>query len=216
MHRAFAVFLLCLCSAPVGAATPTAAERLHAFLRDVKTLRAEFTQTVLDANLATVQESSGTLVIQRPGRFRWEYVSPFAQTIIADGERIWIYDAELAQVTVKKLDETLASTPAMLLGGASALGERFEVTDLGISGALSWVELVPRVKETDFVKVRLGFGTRELETMELTDTLGQTTRIQFRSLERNIKVDSMLFRFTPPPGADVIGDVSERDGEGGE
>jgi len=200
--------LLCAgaaCAAPATEAGDGAA-RLERMLAETRTVRARFTQVLLDADLEVVKEVEGEFALERPDRFRWDYAAPQAQTIVSDGTRLWVYDPELAQVTVKPLDGTLASSPAALLG-AGRLGDNFRVTDLGIDGALHWIELVPRVDDTEFVKVRLALGARFVEVMELRDGFGQTTRITLRDAVLNGTLDRRRFEFVPPAGADVAGEV---------
>lgn len=185
-------------------------ERMQAFLRDVQSLKADFTQVVLDSNLKQVKQSSGTLSIKRPNRFRWDYVAPNKEIIVADGKRLWLYDVDLQQVTVKILNDTLAASPAVLLAGSNDVEKGFDVQDSGEKDGVVWVSLVPKVKDTDFQSVRLGFKGKDLEVMELKDNLGNLTRITFAHLQRNSTVDDKAFHFTPPAGADVIGDAGAK------
>lgn len=183
-----------------------ALQRLESVMDGLETLRAEFTQTVLDDDLETVRESRGELLLQRPGRFRWDYRAPFRQTIVADGVNLWTHDPELEQATVKPLEETLASSPASLLTGTKPVGEEFDVSEIGMAGELFWIGLDPRVQDTDFQEVRVALHGGELDTMELVDNLGQTTRIRFIELERDIEIPAGAFDFEPPEGTDVIGE----------
>ena len=191
-----------LCAATaVHGAEPTVLDR---FLDEVTSLRADFVQTVTDAQGYELQRTDGTLAVRRPGRFRWNYDG---QTIVADGKRIWLYDEELAQVTVRPLDQTLSSTPAMLLSGGETLHEHAEVVALGVDDdGLSWFAIEPRVKDTDFESVRIAFKGSDLIAMQLVDGFGQTTRMEFKNLVRNPAIDDSVFRFDPPKGVDVIGD----------
>ncbi len=177
----------------------------EAFMREVTTLQAHFLQTVVNPDGAPGEVSEGTLYISRPDRFRWHYSSPGEQQIIADGERFWLYDVDLDQVTVKALDRTLASSPAMLLSGAGRITDGFEVRAEFTGDGIDWVELVPREQDTDFRFVRLGFAAGELRVMELSDQLDQTTRIEFTDVVRNPELEASLFTFEPPEGVDVIG-----------
>jgi outer membrane lipoprotein carrier protein len=163
-----------------------------------------------DRNGQSLEESSGTLAISRPDRFRWDYREPYQQVIVADGARIWIYDSDLEQVTVRKLDETLSATPAMLLSGRSNLADNFNVTQATREGALEWIRMEPRRDDTDFKWLRLGFEGAVLKYMQLADKLGQTTSLEFSRVERNPPLDPSRFTFTVPPGADVIGDASSQ------
>ena len=198
--------LLMLATGPWPAArADTATDRLHGFFTEVKSLRADFVQTLLDADGKSLQESTGSLMLQRPGKFRWDYHSPYEQVIVGDGRKIWTYDSELAQVTVRDQDQTLGSTPAMLLAGVRPLEDSFAVRNLGARDALTWLELKPRAKTADFTDVRLGFGPDNLQQLELVDAFGQTTRIRFSHIRRNPELAPALFTFTPPAGVDVIG-----------
>ncbi|MGH8413779.1 MAG: outer membrane lipoprotein chaperone LolA [Gammaproteobacteria bacterium] len=188
----------------------TAIRQMQSFLKNVHSLKANFTQVVLDANLQQVKKSVGTLIIKRPDRFRWNYATPNKEIIVADGKRVWIYDVELQQVTVKPLNGTLAASPAVLLSGSNDVSKSFTVKDLGKENGLDWVGLTPKVADTDFENVKLGFKGNNVSVMELNDALGNTTRITFSHLVLNPALPDSLFRFTPPPGADVIGDTGEK------
>ncbi|MDE2091499.1 MAG: outer membrane lipoprotein chaperone LolA [Gammaproteobacteria bacterium] len=190
---------------PSGNAIP----RMHAFLKDVRSLKADFTQVVLDSNMHQVRKSVGTLEIKRPDRFRWDYATPNKELIVADGKRVWIYDVELQQVTVKSLNGTLAASPAVLLSGSNDVEKNFVVKDLGEAGGLLWVGLTPKIQDTDFETVKLGFKGNDVAVMELKDALGNLTRITFSHLLLNPAIPDKLFQFTPPAGADVIGDIGK-------
>ncbi len=185
-------------------------KRVETFLQGLDGLQAQFKQVLTDRNGQSVDEASGTLAIARPDRFRWDYRQPYSQVIVADGTRIWIYDSDLEQVTVRKLDESLSATPAMLLSGRSSLADNFNVTQFEENGAAAWVRMEPRRDDTDFKWVRLGFEGAVLKYMQLADKLGQTTSLEFSKLERNPPLDPSRFTFTVPPGADVIGDASSQ------
>jgi outer membrane lipoprotein carrier protein len=199
---------------PVAAATADGVARMHAFLADVHSLKADFTQVVLDSNLKQVKESHGTLSIKRPGRFRWDYSKPNPEIIVADGKRLWLYDVELQQVTVKPLNDTLAASPAVLLSGSNDVEKSFMVEDQGDKDGLAWVDLKPKVKDTDFEDVKLGFKGDDVAVMELKDNLGNLTRISFDHLQRNLEIGDATFTFAPPKGADVIGDTGAAAGHG--
>jgi chaperone LolA len=183
-------------------------QKVESFLQGLQSLQAQFKQTLTDRNGLTVEEANGTLAIRRPDRFRWDYREPNEQVIVADGSRIWLYDADLEQVTVRKLDDTLSATPAMLLSGQGNLQENFSVTQTSQEGGVFWVRMQPKRDDTDFKWVRLGFDGNALKFMQLADKLGQTTNLEFSQLERNPALDPSRFTFTVPPGADVIGDTS--------
>jgi outer membrane lipoprotein carrier protein len=185
-------------------------ERVQRYVERLSTLRAEFRQQVLDDTGSVREEAQGTLMLQKPGRFRWEYRSPSEQLLVSDGSTVWLYDVDLDQVTVRDVGQSLSTTPAMLLSGQGSVAEAFTVSDGGQAEGMDWVELTPKLDETDFREVRLGFRGRELERMELVDRLGQTTRIQFLDVERNPKLPPDSFTFVPPPGVDVVGSVAPR------
>ncbi len=149
--------------------------------------------------------AAGTLAIEKPGRFRWDYQSPSPQLLVSDGRTIWLYDEELEQVTVRRAGDTLTATPASLLSGRDKASERFEAVAGVPRDGLEWVILTPRLEDTDFREVRLGFRGDALVRMELEDRLGQTTRIAFSDLQQNVALPPGLFTFEPPPGVDVVG-----------
>jgi outer membrane lipoprotein carrier protein len=189
------------------AAAAASIERYKAFLNGTQSARAQFEQKVYDRTGKLVQQSHGSFVFQRPGRFRWVYEKPADQVIVGDGQRVWIYDRQLNQVTVRKLSAALGSTPAALLAGASGVEQAFALSDAGEKDGLEWMEARPREREAGFERVRLGFDAHGgLQAMELTDNFGQTTMLRFSKLERNPKVNPAEFRFDPPKGADVLGD----------
>jgi outer membrane lipoprotein carrier protein len=183
-------------------------QRVESFLQGLEGLQAQFKQVLTDRGGQAIDEASGTLSIRRPDRFRWDYREPYEQVIVADGSRIWLYDSDLEQVTVRKLDDTLSATPAMLLSGRGNLEDNFTVTQVSGEGAVQWVRMEPKRDDTDFKWVRLGFEGTVLKFMQLADKLGQTTNLEFSKVERNPPLDPSRFTFTVPPGADVIGDAS--------
>ena len=199
----FALFLLVLFSVTAEAA---AIDRFKIFVRSTQSARAGFEQKVYDRDRKLVQESKGSFVFLRPGRFRWVYEKPVDQLIVGDGERVWIYDRDLNQVTVRRISKALGSTPAALLAGASDVDKAFEMTDAGERDGLEWLEAKPRDKDAGFERIRMGFSATGVQAMELVDNFGQTTRLRFTGLVRNPKVDPAEFRFEPPKGADVLGE----------
>jgi len=194
-----------------AAADQAGQQRVERFLQGLEGLQARFTQTLTDRAGKVTDESKGTLAIKRPNRFRWDYRDPHEQTIVADGKRVWLYDADLEQVTVRALDNTLSATPAMLLSGESKLDENFTATQSTQEQGVQWVRLEPKRNDTDFKWVRLGFAGDDLKFMQLADKLGQTTTLSFSDFERNPPLDPARFVFNVPPGADVIGDASGSD-----
>jgi outer membrane lipoprotein carrier protein len=198
--------LLLLALLAAGAANASGIDRFKAYLRTTQSARAGFEQKVYDRNHKLVQESGGTFVLLRPGRFRWAYDKPSEQLIVGDGQRVWIYDRELNQVTVRRLTKALGSTPAALLAGSSDIESAFELSDAGELDGLEWLEAKPREREAGFDRIRIGLGSSGVQAMELTDNFGQTTELRFSGLVRNPKVDLAEFRFEPPKGADVLGE----------
>src|SRR5262245_48586611 len=168
-------------------------ERLSEFMTGTLTARGEFEQKIFDANRKLLQESRGVLAFSRPGKFRWTYVKPYAQLIVGDGSKVWIYDEDLKQVTVKKLTLALGSTPAALLAGNNEAMRAFSLSDKGSKDGVDWLEALPRDKEGSFARIRMGFGPAGLQAMELVDSFGQTTELRFKSLERNPKLNPGLF-----------------------
>ncbi|HSC06342.1 MAG TPA: outer membrane lipoprotein chaperone LolA [Steroidobacteraceae bacterium] len=178
---------------------------LERYLQGLTSLRADFTQVSSVAGGDTVEKASGRLYLQKPGRFRWDYRQPNEQLIVSDGSNVWLFDKELEQVTVKPIDESLATTPALLLAGKSSVAESFTISGAGSRDGVDWILLVPKRTDTDFVEFRLGFAGGELRAMELKDKLQQATRIEFSDVQRNTRLASDLFTFKPPVGVDVIG-----------
>jgi chaperone LolA len=180
-----------------------AGQRLEQFLSGLNTLRADFNQTVQSAD--AVDESHGQLLIARPGKFRLQYDEPYEQLYVADGRKLWLYDKDLAQVTVKSQSGAVGDTPALFLSNNEPLSKRFIVRESGTRDGLDWVELKPRDPNESFEAVRLGLAGATLKVMDMADSFGQHTRIEFKSVERNVKIDPAQFRFTPPKGVDVVG-----------
>lgn len=189
-----------------GMALASGIDSLHHFLQHSRTIRAQFTQTVQDRNGKQVQQASGLMQFSRPGKFRWVYEKPYAQLIVGDGVKVWMHDADLNQVTVRKLDQALGSTPAALLAGNNEIERNFDLIDGGRRDGLEWVEASAKTQGGSFEKIRLAFRDGALAEMELRDHFGQTTTIRFLQLELNPKLSPKLFIFAPPVGADVVGD----------
>ena len=183
----------------------TSLERFQSYLRTTQAGRADFEQKVYDKTGKLVQESRGSFSFLRPGRFRWTYVKP-PQVIVGDGERVWIHDADLNQVTVRRVSRVLGSTPAALLAGSSDIDKAFELSELGEKDGLEWLEAKPREKEAGFERMRLGMSTAGVAAMELVDHFGQTTVLRCTNVVRNPQIDAGTFRFTPPKGVDVLGE----------
>ena len=184
-----------------------AANDLQRFFNDVQSYTAKFSQVVLDESFNLLQESSGTLWIQRPDKFRWDYDIPFEQHIVGDGERIWVHDVELQQVTVRRVSGGLGATPALLLAGRGKLDENFSVNSLGLQGQLEWTQLIPKNKDGGYEEIRVGFENGRIRILEMIDSFGQTTRIALRDATENVEINAGKFVFEPPPGTDVVGET---------
>jgi len=191
-----------------GAQAATAKDRLLSFFKEVQSMQAQFTQTVKAKGFEDKDTSKGLFRLMRPGKFRWDYDQPYKQEIIADGNKLWIYDMDMDQVIVKPLDLVLGQTPAVLLSGNASLTDRFDIEDMPDRHDLDlvWVLLRPKDKDTSYEKLMLGFAKEDIKAMELVDNFGQVTFLQFSNLQRNPKIDPSVFEFHPPPGVDVIGD----------
>ncbi|EXI82228.1 MAG: Outer-membrane lipoprotein carrier protein precursor [Candidatus Accumulibacter appositus] len=187
-------------------ASAAAIDKLHQFLDSTRTVRADFSQTVVARNGRQGQVSSGVMIISRPGKFRWQIDKPYAQLLVGDGEKIWIHDPDLRQVTVRKAGPALGGTPAALLAGDSRIDKDFSLSESGERDGLEWVDAVPKAPDSGFEKVSLGFAGDELRAMILLDSLGQTSSLVFARIERNPQLAPSLFRFTPPANTDVIGE----------
>jgi outer membrane lipoprotein carrier protein len=198
---------LSLCALLVfGSAHAGAVDKLYRFLETTKTLSADFAQTVVAKNGRRPRQSAGTMLILRPGRFRWQTDKPYSLLLVGDGERVWMYDPDLRQVTVRKMDAALGGTPAALLAGTDALENGFELRDLETREGLEWLEALPKSPDSGFGKLQLGFEGDDLKAMEILDNFGQTTSLVFFNLLRNPPLPAAQFTFVPPAGIDVIGE----------
>ncbi len=198
-------FALAACFAVVPPASATALERFQSFIRTTQSASADFEQKVYDRNKKLVQESKGSFAFLRPGRFRWAFAKPYSQLIVGDGEKVWVHDEDLNQVTVRKLSHALGATPAALISGSADVEKAFVFTESGDQDGLQWLDATPKDKEAGFERIRLGFSATGLQAMELSDQFGQVTMLRFANLQRNPKLDPGTFRFTPPKGADLLG-----------
>ncbi len=205
-NRNMLFLILALLVWPLALPAQTATEQMRAFYEEARSFEAFFVQEVLDEEMERVQLAEGRVWLRRPDHFRWEYSAPYEQVIVGDGQKLRMYDVDLAQITVRPIDKALASTPVMLLAGGVELSEQFEVEDLGELGRLQWVRILPEEADTDFEDVRLGFGDDGLEAMELIDSFDQTTRIRFAEMRFNHSIDDERFRLEVPEGVDVVGE----------
>lgn len=203
MRRSVAAAVLAL---GAGLAQAEAVDQLHQFLTETRTFKADFNQIVIGKGGRKPQQSSGAIAIARPGKLRWEIRKPYPQLMVGDGGKFWIYDPELKQVTVRQAGAAIGSSPAALLAGSNELEKNFTLSEVGDSDGMSWVEAIPKATDTGFEKIRLGFGEGSLAGMELVDNFGQTTHVRFTRVERNIALPPATFKFTPPPGVDVVGE----------
>jgi outer membrane lipoprotein carrier protein len=190
-------------SLAASAALAAPVDTLREFVRDVKTGHASFTQTVTSPDGAKKKTSSGSFDFARPNRFRFAYAKPFEQTIVADGEKVWIYDKDLNQASSRRIGQALGATPAALLAGGS-LDKEFDLANLPAKDGLEWAEAKPKAKEGTFQSVRVGFKGRDLAALEIVDSFGQRSVLRFESFQANGAIAPETFRFTPPAGADVI------------
>jgi outer membrane lipoprotein carrier protein len=198
--RLGAVALLMACAAPARA---DSVDTLRDFVRDVKTGRSTFTQTVTAPDGVKKKSSSGSFEFARPNRFRFAYAKPFEQLIVADGRKVWIYDADLNQVSARKLSNALGATPAALLAGGS-LEIDFDLAAMREKDGLDWVKATPKAKDGAFQSVLIGFRGKDLAAVEIVDSFGQRSLLQFAQLAPNVAIAPERFLFTVPPGADVI------------
>ena len=181
-------------------------EKLNEFFTQVDTMQSGFTQQVVDDKGKVRQSSSGTVFLSRPGKFRWEYAAPDKHQIVADGKNVWVYDVELDQVTVKPMKQALSAAPVGLLLQKQAAEKQFAVAEMEADGSnLEWFRLTPHKKDSDFTSMDLGISESGVQEMILNDKFGQMTYIKFQGLRTNSGIDDSRFSFTPPTGADVIG-----------
>jgi outer membrane lipoprotein carrier protein len=201
MRRLVAAALLI---AAASAAHADAVDTLREFVRDVKTGKAQFTQTVTSPDGAKKKSSSGTFEFARPNRFRFAYTKPFEQLIVADGQKVWIHDTDLNQVSSKKIDQALGTTPAALLTGGS-LDKDFDLSAQPAKDGLEWAQAMPKQKDgAVFQSLRVGFKGKELAAVEIVDSFGQRSRLDFSNVVANPALSADAFKFTVPKGADVI------------
>jgi outer membrane lipoprotein carrier protein len=197
------ILALTLAVAPAHA---NGVERLKAFFQNTESVSAQFHQTVFDNQGRKMQEVDGSMKLQRPGKFRWDYAKPYVQHIVGDGKKVWLYDPDLNQVTVRDLDKTLGSSPAALLAGTKEMEQDFLLTFQDRQDGLEWVLATPKQEDSGFERVAIGFKDGMLHAMELHDSFGHKTLIEFSNVQRNPKLAPGTFRFTPPKNADVVGE----------
>lgn len=201
--------LLLVFAAAAHAASGPARARLDAFATGLHSLTGHFSQTLTNANGQAAKTSSGTLALEAPREFRWDTLAPYKQTIVADGGRVWMYDPDLEQVTVRKQDTEEAHSPLTVLTDLKQLDRNFKVSERGEKDGLVWLRLASTSKDPQFAYVDLGFDDKGLARMAFRDQLGSTTDISFSDWRRNPPLPPGTFTFVPPKGADVIGDVPD-------
>jgi outer membrane lipoprotein carrier protein len=198
----FALIALLAASRAANAGDPVAD-----YFAGLNSFQSAFVQTVVDSDGEQLQHSEGTVWIQRPGKFRWDYRTPYRQLVVADGEKLWTYDEDLEQATIKPIDEALSSTPAMLLSGFRPLSEVMSWRQVdGDDDGLEWYRLDPKQVDAAVEKVRIGFENDQLVIIDVVDGFGNYTRIRFSRMVRNQAIDAGLFELKLPPGTDVIGE----------
>jgi outer membrane lipoprotein carrier protein len=185
-------------------ASASGLERMKEYFQNIQTAQADFHQVVTDKQGHKTQDVTGIMHLQKPSKFRWDYNKPFVQVIVGDGEKVWLYDPDLSQVTVRSFSKAVGSTPAALLAGGKEMERLFVIKDTSRKGELEWVLAVPKVKETGFERVFLGFKGDALMEMELHDSFGNRTAIEFLNVQKNPKLSSEIFKFIPPADADVL------------
>jgi outer membrane lipoprotein carrier protein len=190
-------------SSPVRA--DDASQRLEAALKKMDSLSTEFKQTLLDEDKNIVQQSRGTLALQRPGKFSWIYIEPFEQRIVGDGNELWVYDVELEQVTVKPMDAGISNAPIMILMKQSDVTQQFDVIEVGQRKFLYWVELQPHASDLEYSNIFIGLEDDNVRAMELQDQFGQSTQIVFENMRLGVVHNPATFKFVPPAGVDVFG-----------
>ena len=204
MRRFVSLLVLALLLLAALPARAGAVAALREFLAQTKSARGEFTQQVTRGQSAAAPPSSGTFYFERPGRFRWAYAKPYEQLLVADGERLFLYDKDLNQVTVKRISAALPASPAPSLFGGNEFERDFVGVDSGTRDGVAWLTATPRAKDTQFERIEIGFRDGAPAAMVLADSFGQVSRLNFVRFERNVRLDAALFRFTPPAGADVL------------
>ncbi|PCJ33262.1 MAG: outer membrane lipoprotein carrier protein LolA [Gammaproteobacteria bacterium] len=191
-------------------AAESATDKLNEFVKTVVTFQAKFNQTVIGPRGIVLEEAEGFFILDRPGRFRWDYKQPYPQYIVADGEKIWFYDVDLEQVTVKSQLEALADTPASLLSGDMLPEDNYLLRDLPSEDGLLWVELIPKNIESNFQTITLAFDSAGvLNQMIMKDSFDQKTRLAFTQVTNNPQLADDVFVFTPPKGVDIVGDIGQ-------
>lgn len=202
--RMLMVAVLGLAALSVQADDKVAISRLTDMLNKAQTISGRFSQLTLDGSGTQLQETSGELSLKRPGLFRWHTDAPMEQLLVSDGQKVWLYDPDLQQVTIQTLDQRLTHTPALLLSGdVSEISQNFEITHKEGGDVVDFI-LKPKAKDTLFDTLRLSFRNGVINDMQLIDSVGQRTNILFLGVKMNQAIDAAQFNFKVPEGADVI------------
>lgn len=200
---------VCLLLPLLFTAQPASADGMtsvKAFYAQTKSVRANFHQVVTDKQGRKVQEVDGEMQLLRPNKFRWDYRKPYEQQIISDGNQVWLYDTELAQVTIRSLNQSIGSSPASLLAGGADIDKAFKLINASRKGELDWVSAIPKDKDSGFDKILMGFQDNKIQEMSLIDSFGHTTKIVFTQVEVNPVLEAKNFLFQVPKGVDVVGE----------
>ncbi|MBE0468582.1 MAG: outer membrane lipoprotein chaperone LolA [Methyloprofundus sp.] len=196
--------LLCLLFSGFVCADATGLQSLERFIAQAHNLQADFTQTSLDESGQAKQTSTGVFYLQQPGKFRWHYKQPYTQHIVSKEGKVWFYDADLEQVIIKKIDQSIGDTPALLLSGSVKLAEKYTITQHAQDADVSWLKLTPKNIESSFKYILVGLKNKLLYGMELSDNFGQLTQIIFSNVTTPAQLDPGLFEFVVPEGTDVF------------
>lgn len=207
MNKITTILSLLLVVLPgIAVAESDPVEQLKSLLKTTQSLTATFQQTSYDESGNPGKSSYGEFYLQRPGQFRWDYQKPFVQQIVSNSGKVWFYDADLEQVTVKKMDHSLGSTPALLLSGDVELEQNYELKNQGRDVDLSWVKLIPKDQHSNYKYILIGIENSQLSGMELSDNFGQLTRIYFTEVKTGVAIEPAVFEFVAPDGVDVFED----------
>jgi outer membrane lipoprotein carrier protein len=205
MNQLKATLLSCLLMLPL-VAQADGMSSLKKFYDETRTVKADFHQTVTDRQGQKIQEVFGEMQLKRPNKFKWDYHKPYEQQIVSDGKQVWLYDTELAQVSVRELSKALGSSPAALLAGDDSLDKNFKLVNAYRKDGLDWVSTNPKDSDTGFNKISLGFKNDVIQEMDMIDSFGHQTKIVFSHVMHNPEIDSKAFLFSPPKGVDVVGE----------
>lgn len=197
---------LAVCMLGTVSAYADGMSNVKAFYQQTQSVRANFHQIVTDTQGRKIQEVDGEMQLKRPNKFRWDYNKPYEQQIISDGHQVWLYDTDLAQVTVNNLRQSIGSSPAALLAGDANIDKSFRLSNASRKDDLEWVSANPKDKESGFEKILMGFKDNKIQALSLIDSFGHTTTITFSNVVVNSVLDEKNFLFKPPQGVDVVGE----------